>query len=478
MKNIRYILIILGLISAGIVIGQNSEFQPGDTLHLTLEECRARALETNELLKIADETISQAEYQKKAAVSAYLPNVKASAIGMYSEQSYDETLYLPTQVYDSSTGELVPNVLVDPTTGTPVIGTDGYPVFNSYAYLPLDISSRGGFTAGLSLEQALYAGGKIAAGNTMAEIGISMANNNKVLKESESIYECDQMFYLYVSTIEKVKMAHQYKTLLDSLYQMVEDNYELGMINRNEVLKVKVQLNDVILQVQKAESGLQLARMSLCRVIGLPYNTPITVNDSVDNYMLDMSAINDLDVTSRVEYQLLSRQVEMAEENVKMVQGDYKPTAGVSLGYNYYNIDMQNADNIDNSGVSLMARLEIPITTFGERKGKVNAEKTTVSIRQLELKRNSELMQLEMEQARLNLVDAHLRVELAQEALEQASENVRISQDGYELGMETIVDLLGAQASWQEAYSNKIDAETGFKLATSQFLKVTNSLQF
>lgn len=87
-------------------------------------------------------------------------------------------------------------------------------------------------------------------------------------------------------------------------------------------------------------------------------------------------------------------------------------------------------------------------------------------------------MQLEIEQARLNYIDAYTQVEMAQVALEQAEENMRISDDNYSLGMETIVNLLEAKAEWQKSYSNKIDALTNYKIKESNLLRVSNNLKY
>ena len=63
---------------------------------------------------------------------------------------------------------------------------------------------------------------------------------------------------------------------------------------------------------------------------------------------------------------------------------------------------------------------------------------------------------------------------MTKKSLEQANESLRISQDNYNLGMETIVNLLETQAEWQKTYSNRIDALTDLKIKESNFLKVTN----
>ncbi len=372
-----------------------------------------------------------------------------------------------------TTGELVPNIAINPITGEPIIGPDGNPVFNTYAFMPINITIQGGYIASLSAEQPIYAGGKIIAGNKMASIGEKMAAENKNLKTAEVLFEADKMYYTYLSVKEKVVLAKKYQGLLDQLVAIVTDSYQTGMINQNELLKVQVQYNEASLQVQKAENGLELSRMALCRVLGVDFNTPIEINDSI-GYITSAVENYSSDAKDRIEYNLLQSNVEMAKQNIKMVQGDFMPNAGISLGYNYYSIALQNMDNYDSHGFSAIASIKIPITSFGERKGKVKSAIADYNIKQYELQQATEYLQLEIEQARLNYLDAQTRVEMTKKSLEQANENLRISQDNYKLGMETIVNLLEAQAEWQKTYSNRIDALTDLKIKESNYLKVTN----
>lgn len=85
-------------------------------------------------------------------------------------------------------------------------------------------------------------------------------------------------------------------------------------------------------------------------------------------------------------------------------------------------------------------------------------------------------MKLEVEQAKLNLKDSYTRIEIAQSALKQAEENLRVSTDNYETGMEVITDHLMAQTEWQKAHSELIDAKVDFKLKESAYLKATAKL--
>ena len=62
-------------------------------------------------------------------------------------------------------------------------------------------------------------------------------------------------------------------------------------------------------------------------------------------------------------------------------------------------------------------------------------------------------------------------------ALEQAEENLRVTRDNYEVGMETMTGYLMAQTEWQQAYSELIDSKSDFKIKETVWLKATGKLE-
>jgi outer membrane protein TolC len=152
------------------------------------------------------------------------------------------------------------------------------------------------------------------------------------------------------------------------------------------------------------------------------------------------------------------------------------PTLGLSAGYFYFGgMKISNTD-FDDGYEMILAGLKIPIFQWGQGKNKVNSAKATKEIKELELEKNRKLLELQIEQAKLNLQDALLRISISEKALEQANENLRISNDNYELGFETISDFLMARLDWQKTYSDLIDAKTDFKIKKTTYLKVTGRL--
>ena len=88
----------------------------------------------------------------------------------------------------------------------------------------------------------------------------------------------------------------------------------------------------------------------------------------------------------------------------------------------------------------------------------------------------TQLMLLEIARARYNIEDARTRVTLTRKSLSQAEENLTVSKNQYEVGMETITNYLEAQAQWQKAWSDWIDAKAELRLSETKYLKATGRL--
>lgn len=464
----KYIIYILLLFSSLCAHAQEM---------LSLEECRNRAIEHSDELKIAQFQFEKAKAERAAMKTHYLPSLAGSATGVYLHKNIEMELYLPTVVPNPTTGELVPNVMANPTTGEPIVGADGNPIFNMYAWLPLEISLKGAYLAGISLEQPIYTGGKITAANTMTQIGMEMANDNIELQRAKILYDTDQAYWLFVSVQEKVKLAESYNKLLQQLEERVQLSHKTGLITQNEVLKVKVKHNEAKLQLQKARNGLELTRMALCRQVGLPLETKIATTDSVTIGSIQFASIDDqADITNRPEFKLMQKNVGLAQQQIKLARADFLPTAGLSVGYNYVGgIEFGNAD-YSSSNASVLATVKIPIFHWGEGKQKQLAAQLEYSMKQQEMNKNTILMKLEIEQARLSVLDAQTRVQLAQESLKQADENLRVHTDNYEVGMAVLTDLLEAQAQWQQVYSELIEAKADMKLKETAWQKALGTL--
>lgn len=429
---------------------------------LTLSKCRTMALENNKQMAAAIKQTQAARYTEKSYWANFFPNFTASGTSLHSTMNGNFNIpggNLPTFIPDA-TGQFLPN--------------------NGFAYFPgidLNYKVRTIYMGGIQVEQPIFMGGKIKAAYKMATLGKQMAQLNESLTSTDIILETDQAYALMIKAQEMNKVAESYHAVLQELMKNVQSAYKHGLKSKNDVLKVQVKLNESELSIRKAQNALRLASMNLCHLIGKPLNETLHISDDFPIIEQQMETqIND--ITARPEYNILNKQVDLAKQQVKLTRSELLPQIGIRGSYDYiHGLKINEQNMFDKGNFSVLLNVSIPIFHFGERFNKVRAAKMKLEKTRLEQADLNEKMLLELTQSANNLDEAKLEAELADQSLLQADENRRISKGEYEAGLESLADHLEAQALWQQAYENKVDAHFQLYLNYVKYLKAAGQLK-
>ncbi len=416
----------------------------GQALKLSLQECREMALTHSEEIQQADNSLSQAGLDRKIAKAAYMPNIEGSAMGTY---------VLPDMDVSGS-----------------------------------ELRMRGTYLAGISLTQPIYAGGKIVAGKKLSAIGEEAAQEQLRMTKMDVVVDADNAYWTYIAVCEKVRMMESYQAQMDTLYSQTKAAVEAGMSTEDNLLRVEAKRTEILYQLQKARSGADLCRMSLCNVIGEDADTEIEPVDT--DIVISGTAFLSDDISNRPEMLLLEKQVEASQEQIKMTRGDMLPSVGLQLGYDYYgNVKLKGTTTLedgstynytqefkDGFGLAMLA-VKIPIFHWNESRNKVRKAKYELQNAELEMQRNSRLLSIQTRQAIHNLQDSELLVETAEAGARQADETLRMMQSKYGSSMATLTDLMDAQSQWQQAQSNLIEARTQYKIYETEYLRAVGELE-
>ncbi|MCI5707463.1 MAG: TolC family protein [Odoribacter sp.] len=474
----RKLLIIVAVL---LSVSQSECF--AQEIVLNLQKCREMAVENSKKMQVAAEQQKKAGYDWKSYRANFLPKISGSGLYAYMHKKMNYKIdggYLP--IYQSSdVGQAIPlNSMQLGPDGKPVMGADGLPLFKQYAFLPdieLALGLRNVYSVGVMLEQPVYMGGKVRSAFKMASIGKEMAELNVHSSRAQVLTESDEAYWQYVRVKEQLKSAEKYLEVVSELVKNVTDAIETGMASQNDLLKAQVKQNEAELLVSKANNGVALSRMNLCRVIGVDLYSQVDVNDSLcaesTLNLLDMGN----DITARPEYNLLEKQVELKSKEVALTRADFLPQLGVSASYAYGDGISLNGESDGVASFAAVASLKIPIYHWGEGRNKVKAVKAEQEMARLQQEELSQMMQLEVAKTRFNVEDAAARVKMTEKSLSQAEENLQVSRNRYEVGMETITNYMEAQAQWQKAWSDAIDARAELRLSETYYLKATGKLQ-
>lgn len=482
MRHTLHIFTAIAVMSTAAVLTASA--QPGNR-YLTLEQCRTIAIDSSAVLRSARLMEEKTAMDRKAVITNFLPKISGYGLYLWTSNTFDYDFTggaLP--VYKNVYGNLVPDLMKDASGN--IVYNNGIPVFNQYAVIPpmtLSIDLANTFTAGVSVTQPVFMGGKIVAGYRMADIGTRMAGLNSELKASEVIVSVDEAYWLYVKTCRLLETAESFCATVDSMYNFVSNAIEVGMATSTDLVKVEVQRNNAALSLAKARNGQRLAMMNLCHVLGLPLTTNIEVDQS--GFDLDSTGIVPPEsllyetdsIENRPDYRLLEQQAELKRRNVDFVRSDFLPQLGVMASYGYsYGLKLQDETLLNQAGFTVMATLKVPIFAWGEGWFKVQSAKKEHEMARTELEQLSELMELEMTKCRYTVTEAALQAQMAKTSLESAETNLKVCRDQYETGMETLVNVLEAQTQWSKCSSEWINAVADYRLSLTKYLKSIGKL--
>ena len=295
---------------------------------------------------------------------------------------------------------------------------------------PIDLSFKTGlsYTASLMLQQPIYMGGKITAAHNMAKLGLDVAEQQKALTTQEVLVQTDEAYVLAVKAKEMQKVAQQYNTMLQELLRQVESSSDIDV-----------------------------------------------KDDYPETAEVDMKSSG---IENRPEYIMLQKQVEVANEQIKLNRSDFLPNVALILDYGYANAFRFNHSSVlDDFSFNGLVTVSVPLFHFGEGAHKVKAAKAQKAVAEMQQRDLNEKMELELAQAANNLDEAKLEVEVAQRSLSQADENLRITNNQYKNGMSTLTEVLEAQTLWQQAYESHTEARFQEYLMRSKYLKAAGLLK-
>ncbi|WP_080905013.1 TolC family protein [Parabacteroides sp. Marseille-P3160] len=445
----RIVLLFAFLILIGNVYSQQL---------LTLEECRALAIQNNKNLRIGNEKIKIADADRKAALTKYFPQISATGAYLWNEK--DINLFDFNRL--GAAGALVPQSLKD--------------------VLRLDIENI--WLGNLSLVQPVFMGGKIISYNQLASYAKQLAESMNDQELQNVIYKTDETYWQVISLVNKKKLADSYVELLEKMDSDVSALIAEGVATAADGLSVKVKLNEAEMTQTQVENGLSLTRMLLAQLCGLPIEKPLALADeNLERLPLSVTAATEAtaDVTeafmNRPELKSLDLATKIFKKKEAITLADALPNLALIGGYtimnpnSYYGFKNEFAGSFN---IGLM--LKIPLSGWWENTYKRNAARAETHIKQLEWENAREQIELQVNQSIYKVNEANKKQIATVRNMEKAEENLRTATLGFEEGVIPVLQLMEAQTAWLSARSNLIDSQIEVKLADVYLTKAMGKL--
>lgn len=480
----------LGLIAATVAIAFSASGQT-----FTLNSLRQMALRQSKTMAISQAEETKSLHQQKAARTAYLPKVALEATYM---RTGDE-ISLLNDTQKATLPQMGTSLLQSLGPDAAVIASQypelaalfpkiGEGLNNAGANLvdALKTDTRNLSLASLMLTQPLYMGGKIRAMNQITDEARLIARQKGRQAEQELLLAVEQAYWQVVSLSAKRRIATQYvdmtRRLDDDMNQMIKE----GVATKASGLSVSVKAGEAEMTLTKVDNALTLSRMALCRLCGMPLDTPITLADEkleelppLQTAATDAQTDTTTAFAHRPELQMLESALTISRRQVDVARSDFMPQLALTGGLLTTYPGLTNGFEKKFKGTwAVGVALKVPVWNWGEGRHKVQAARADATIAALQLDEAKEQIALSLKQAAQRVEEADKQYALSMRNLSRADENLYTARQGFAEGVVVTSDLLSAQTAWVGAQSDKIDAQIDQRISRSALRKAQGILDF
>ena len=457
---------------------------------LNLDSCRALALTNNKELRIGQEKINAAHYQRKAAFTNYLP--KIDVMGTYMHTQKEISLLSDDQKQSiSHIGTSTSAALKEMAANNPILSTllpalqpleGGLNSMGQGLVDALRTDTRNLYAGTATLTQPLFMGGKIIAYNKITKYAEQLARSQHATGMQEVILNTDQAYWQVISLTNKKKLAESFLKLVQKLDEDVDKMVAEGVATKADGLSVKVKVNEAEMTLTQVDNGLSLSKMLLCQLCGLPLDTDLQLADQdMENLALPATYTEsniDLALANREELKSLELASKIYQQKVNVARSEFLPTVGLTANYLVSNPSLLNGFENKFRGMwGIGVVVKIPVFHWGEGIYKVKAAKAEANIARYQLEDVKEKVELQVTQSSYKVNEAAKKLAMAEKNMEKAEENLRYATLGFKEGVIPTSNVLEAQTAWISAQSGKIDAQIDLKMSEIYLNKSMGTLK-
>lgn len=409
---------------------------------LTVDEAVQLGLQNSKLLHISEAKAAASEAKSSEANAARLPSLKVQA--GYTRLS-----------------DVEPFAVKLPSSPAPVVISPT--VLDQY-------------TSKVSLQQPLFTGFRLESSAAAADYSAQASQFDFKRDRVEMAYNVKAAYWNVYKAMEVRRVVDENVAQVKAHLADVKNMLAQGLVTKNEVLKVEVQLSGVELAQIEAANNVKNATMALNSIIGLPLETEIQIASAAKAQTEPSPAIDTLAqqaLASRADVKSAEMRVNAAEASVAAANGGWWPQINVFANVYYSRPNpriMPTKDEFKDTW-DIGVALSWDIWNWGTTKHQSDQATAMESQTRYALEQLKDNVSLEVNQSYLSLQQAREKIGVAAKAVEQAEENYRLTKNKFASGTATNTDLLDAEIALLQAKMNYAVAVVDHELADARLAR-------
>lgn len=423
--------IVFSIFACGFAISsfaQNETTNTAEWQSLSLNESIALGLQNHQSMRLADNAVKKSEQDARDALSTYLPQVS-----LQSTLDYNYKLQQ----------NVIPAGVFGPEEQRITFGNK----YQSNTVIQLDQKIY---------DQASLTGIKASKPNT------ELAKLQVATTKEDLIYNISNAYYSALVAEQQMGLLEANVTRFNELKRITQLQKDNGVANTVDVEQVEVNLNNVLAQIEILKNQIALAKNTLKNYMNLPQSTLILltdsakiVNEAIDNQL--EQSVTQFDFSKTIPYQQYKYQNELYDLNVKRMRQMIYPTLGFYARYGANGFGNDNLlgawDPLLDFG-SMGLKLTWGIFTGFKRDAAYQNAIISRDNSQINMELTQNNMALQFENAKTQMKSTQSTIATNKRNMEMAQRVYDVTNFRYKEGVANMTQLLNAELSVREAYSN------------------------
>lgn len=266
---------------------------------------------------------------------------------------------------------------------------------------------------------------------------------------------------------ENQAVIHQILETARTHLKLIQSRYDGGFVAKSDLLRAQVHIADLEQQLSESKSQTDIAKCMLKIAMGGASNlddtltTPLEAGrpmaDTLDEWIVKALA-------HRPDLKQLMFQKRIAEKEMDKSRASRFPSVSLSGNYEI------NSENFNDSGnnYTVGAVASLPLFTGGRISSSIREAEFNLKQIKAMLQGMEQRICGETRQAFFNARSAWERIHVAQSAIGQSKESLRIVKNRYNSGLFTITDLLDVEVVVQQSLTNHLKAVHDYRTAITR----------
>ncbi|MBW1745639.1 MAG: TolC family protein [Deltaproteobacteria bacterium] len=337
------------------------------------------------------------------------------------------------------------------------------------------LGKRDSYQCNFRLTQPIFTGFALKSRHQMAKLGVDIG---KVATKQAILDVVKDVKVAYFSVLLAKKYFLVAEEAVEQLQSHADDAdkfYQQGMIPYNDLLKSKVALADAEQSRVRAESDAKLTVSAFNTILRIDIDEDTRVADVLEFKPFDYTLDKAIEVAQKERPELLALRLSLKNMDfrVKLSKSQYYPQIALVGNCERNGEDPEASKNEFGNSHNESITLQLNWTFFEWGKTKADVAKYQYEKQALreELSGAEDFVNLEVKRAYLDLKVAKRNVGTAQESLEQAKENYRITNLQYQQQITTSTEVLDARTLLTQAETNYFGALYGYDTALAEIIR-------